>query len=130
MITLAFPINALGKVSAKTRKIFSHKRFRLTICGVLLLAQFAAPSAQAQSTVLYTALGDSIGFGLFAPIGDGYAPTYERFIEADSGARVTGVNLSTLRSIWRLTGRMATLIRATADCSPSTAFIPTGAATG
>jgi lysophospholipase L1-like esterase len=94
MMTLAFPIKGLDKIRVKARKIFSYKRFCLTICGVLLLTQFAAPRAQAQSTVLYTALGDSIGFGLFAPIGDGYVPTYERLVEADSGARVTAVNLS------------------------------------
>jgi lysophospholipase L1-like esterase len=93
MTILAFPIKGLDKISMKARKILSYKRFCLTICGVLLLTQFAAPQAQAQSTVLYTALGDSIGFGLFAPIGDGYVPTYERLVEADSGARVNAINL-------------------------------------
>jgi lysophospholipase L1-like esterase len=94
MTILAFPIKGLDKISVKARRIFSYKRFCLTICGVLLLTQFAAPPAQAQSTVLYTALGDSIGFGLFAPIGDGFVPTYERLVEADSGAGVTAINLS------------------------------------
>jgi lysophospholipase L1-like esterase len=94
MTILASPIKRLDKIRAKARKIFSYKRFCLTICGVLLVTQFAAPQARAQSSVLYTALGDSIGFGLFAPIGDGYVPTYERFIEADSGASVSAVNLS------------------------------------
>jgi lysophospholipase L1-like esterase len=59
-----------------------------------LVTQFAAPRVQAAPTVIYTALGDSIGFGLFAPIGDGYVPTYDRFIEADSGANVKTINLS------------------------------------
>jgi lysophospholipase L1-like esterase len=94
MITLAFSAKGMNKISTKLRKIFSYKRFCLTFCGVLLVTQFAAPRAQAQSTVLYTALGDSIGFGLFAPIGDGYVPTYDRLIEADSGARVNTINLS------------------------------------
>jgi lysophospholipase L1-like esterase len=94
MMKLASPIKRLDKICAKARKIFSYKRFCLTICGVLLITQFAAPQARAQSSVLYTALGDSIGFGLFAPIGDGYVPTYERFVEADSGSSVTAVNLS------------------------------------
>jgi len=58
-----------------------------------LLTQIAAPKAQAASPI-YTALGDSIGFGLFAPIGDGYVPTYERLIEADSGVNITAINLS------------------------------------
>src|SRR4029078_5244476 len=94
MMKLASPIKRLDRIRAKARQIFSYKRFCLAICGVLLVTQFAAPQAQAQSSVLYTALGDSIGFGLFAPIGAGYVPTYERFIEADSGASVSAVNLS------------------------------------
>jgi lysophospholipase L1-like esterase len=94
MITLAFSTKGMNIISAKLRKIFSYKRFCLTICGVLLVTQFAAPQAQAQSTVLYTALGDSIGFGLFAPIGDGYVPAYDRLIQADSGASVNTINLS------------------------------------
>ena len=93
MITLAFLTKGTDKICAKLRRIFSYKRFCLTLCGVLLVTQFAAPSAQA-ATTLYTALGDSIGFGLFAPIGDGYVPTYERFIEADTGASVSAINLS------------------------------------
>ena len=94
MIALAFPSKGMNKINAKLRKIFSYKRFCLTICGALLVTQFAAPRVQAAPTVLYTALGDSIGFGLFAPIGDGYVPTYDRFIEADSGANVKTINLS------------------------------------
>jgi len=93
MITLAFSIRGTDKICPKLRKIFSYKRFCLMICGVLLITQFAATRAQAATTV-YTALGDSIGFGLFAPIGDGYVPTYERFIEADTGASVSAINLS------------------------------------
>ena len=92
MITLAFLTKGTDKICAKLRRIFSYKRFCLTLCGVLLVTQFAAPSAQA-ATTLYTALGDSIGFGLFAPIGDGYVPTYERLIEADTGASVSAINL-------------------------------------
>src|SRR5262245_36794816 len=94
MMTLVFPTKGMNKIKTKARKIFSYKRFCLTICGVLLVTQFAAPKAEAASTVLYTALGDSIGFGLFAPIGDGYVPTYERLVEADSGANVDTINLS------------------------------------
>ena len=93
MRTLAFPTKGMSKIRTKTRKIFSYKRFCLMICGVLLVTQLAAPKAQAAPTVLYTALGDSIGFGLFAPIGDGYVPTYDRLVEADSGVNVNRVNL-------------------------------------
>jgi lysophospholipase L1-like esterase len=93
MMTLVFPTKGLNKIKVKARTIFSYKRFCLTICGVLLVTQFAAPRVQAAPTVLYTALGDSIGFGLFAPIGDGYVPTYDRLVEADSGANVNTINL-------------------------------------
>ena len=93
MMTLVFLTEGMNKIKTKGWKIFSYKRFCLTICGVLLVTQFAAPGVQAAPTVLYTALGDSIGFGLFAPIGDGYVPTYERLIEADSGANVNTINL-------------------------------------
>jgi len=92
MLTLVFPAKGMNKVKPKTRKIFSYKRICLTICGALLVTQLAAASAQAQ-TVIYTALGDSIGFGLFASIGNGYVPTYDRFLEADSGANVKTINL-------------------------------------
>jgi lysophospholipase L1-like esterase len=94
MIALAFPTKGMNKIKTKAQKIFSYRRFCLTICGALLVTQFAAPRVQAAPTVLYTALGDSIGFGLFAPIGDGYVPTFDRFIEADSGANVKTINLS------------------------------------
>jgi lysophospholipase L1-like esterase len=89
MIALAFPT----KTKTKLRRIFSYKRFCLMICGVLLITQLSAPQAQAANPI-YTALGDSIGFGLFAPIGQGYVPAYERFIEADARTGVTGINLS------------------------------------
>jgi lysophospholipase L1-like esterase len=93
MRTLVFPTKGMNKIKVKARKIFSYKRFCLTICGVLLVTQFAAPRVQAAPTVLYTALGDSIGFGLFAPIGNGYVPTYEDLVEADSGAHINTINL-------------------------------------
>jgi len=93
MRTLVSPTKGMNKIKVKARKIFSFKRFCLTICGVLLVTQVAAPRVQAAPIVLYTALGDSIGFGLFAPIGDGYVPTYDRLVEADSGANVNTINL-------------------------------------
>jgi lysophospholipase L1-like esterase len=93
MMTFVFPTKGMSKIKTKARKIFSYKRFCLSICGVLLVTQLAAPRAQA-ATVIYTALGDSIGFGLFAPIGDGYVPAYARLVEADSGVNVNAINLS------------------------------------
>jgi lysophospholipase L1-like esterase len=95
MMTLTFSTKGMNKFKTEPRKIFSYKRFCLTICGVLLFTQFAAPRVQAQPTVLYTALGDSIGFGLFArPLSDGYVPTYRRFIEEDTNLNVELINLS------------------------------------
>jgi lysophospholipase L1-like esterase len=95
MMTLTFSTKGMNKIKTELRRIFSYKRFCLTICGVLLVTQFTAPRAQAQSTVLYTALGDSIGFGVFArPLSNGYVPTYRRFIEADTSLNVNSINLS------------------------------------
>ncbi len=98
MMTFAFPTRGMNIImniiKTKVRKIFSYKRFCLSICGVLLVSQLAAPRVQAAPNVVYTGLGDSIGFGLFAPIGDGYVPGYERLIEADSGVNVNAINLS------------------------------------
>jgi lysophospholipase L1-like esterase len=68
----------------------------MTICGILLFTQFAATRVQAQPTVLYTALGDSVGFGLLAEprLIEGYVPTYRRFIEIDTDFNVILRNLS------------------------------------
>jgi lysophospholipase L1-like esterase len=94
MMTLVFPTKGMNKIKVKARKIFSYKRFCLTICGILLVTQFAAPKVQATPTALYTALGDSIGFGLYAPIGYSCVLTYQRLIEADLGVDVKTINLS------------------------------------
>src|SRR5262245_51665949 len=95
MMTLTFSTKGMNKIKTKLRKIFSYKRFCLTICGVLLVTQIAAPRARAQQTVRYTALGDSIGFGVGAdPRSIGYVPTYARFIEAGTGFNVDTKNLS------------------------------------
>jgi len=95
MMTLTFSTRGMKKIKTKLRKTFSYKRFCLTICGVLLVTQIAAPRAQAQQTVRYTALGDSIGFGIGAdPRSNGYVPTYARFIEAGTGFNVNTRNLS------------------------------------
>jgi lysophospholipase L1-like esterase len=79
----------MNEIKAKLRKLFSYKRFCLTISAVLLITQLAAPRVQAQPTVLYTALGDSIAFGLSAiPLSNGYVPTYRRFVEVGTGLNV------------------------------------------
>jgi lysophospholipase L1-like esterase len=66
----------------------------LGFCSLFLLAILATPQIAAAQNVIYTALGDSLGFGLFAPIGDGYVPVYRRQLAADTGLNATLVNLS------------------------------------
>jgi lysophospholipase L1-like esterase len=82
----------LSKITS--RKIFTRRSILLSICSLFLVTLIATPKEAAAQNVLYTALGDSIGFGLFAPIGDGYVPVYGRRVEADTGANVTLVNTS------------------------------------
>jgi lysophospholipase L1-like esterase len=75
-------------------KIFTRRLISFSICSLFLVTLLATPKEAAAQNVIYTGLGDSLGFGLFAPIGDGYVPVYGRFVEADTGANVTLVNLS------------------------------------
>jgi lysophospholipase L1-like esterase len=75
-----------------SRKIFTRRSILLSVCSLFLVTLVATPKEAGAQNVLYTALGDSIGFGLFAPIGDGYVPTYARRVAADTGANVTYVN--------------------------------------
>jgi lysophospholipase L1-like esterase len=82
----------LSKITSP--KIFTRRFISLSICSLFLVTLLATPKEAAAQNVLYTALGDSIGFGLFAPIGDGYVPAYSRRVEADTGANVTLVNTS------------------------------------
>jgi lysophospholipase L1-like esterase len=82
----------LSKITS--RKIFTRRSILLSICSLFLVTLIATPKEAAAQNVLYTALGDSIGFGLFAPIGDGYVPAYGRLVETNTGANVTLVNTS------------------------------------
>ncbi len=83
----------ISKVRAISRKAFSHRPLCLWICAVLLATQLAAPRVMAAQSWLYVALGDSMAFGAFAPIGRGYVPSYRDHIEADTGVNVRLVNL-------------------------------------
>jgi lysophospholipase L1-like esterase len=74
------------------RRIFSKRAICLTICSLFLLTQLATPRAAAAQTVIYTGLGDSLAFGLFAPIGDGYVLQYGRNFQTDTGINVTTIN--------------------------------------
>jgi lysophospholipase L1-like esterase len=82
----------LSKITSP--KILTRRFISLSICSLFLVTLLATPKEAAAQNVLYTALGDSIGFGLFAPIGDGYVPAYARRVESDTGANVTLVNTS------------------------------------
>jgi lysophospholipase L1-like esterase len=82
----------LSKITS--RNLFTRRFISLSICSLFLVTLLATPKEAAAQNVLYTGLGDSIGFGLFAPIGDGYVPAYARRVEADTGANVTLVNTS------------------------------------
>jgi len=75
------------------RRLFSKRAVCLSICSLFLLAQLATPSVAATQNVIYTALGDSLAFGLFAPIGDSYVLAYSRQVRADTGVSATTVNL-------------------------------------
>ena len=52
--------------------------------AVFLTAQ--PTTVEAANQFVYTALGDSLAFGAFAPIGQGYVPRYDEFVETDTGA--------------------------------------------
>lgn len=74
-------------------KIFSKRTFCLSVCSLFLLAQLATPSMAAAQSTIYTALGDSLAFGLFAPIGEGYVLEYAEHIQTDTGVSVAPINL-------------------------------------
>jgi lysophospholipase L1-like esterase len=65
------------------------------ISGFVVAALFSGlPNfAEAANTFFYTALGDSLAFGAFAPIGQAYVPRYDEFVETDRGASLYVVNL-------------------------------------
>jgi len=67
----------------------------LAISGFVVAALFSGlpNSAEAANTFFYTALGDSLAFGAFAPIGQGYVPRYDEFVETDTGASLYLVDL-------------------------------------
>src|SRR5262245_25217211 len=61
------------------------------VWALLLVLPGAAPLAAQQLT--YTALGDSLAFGAFAPLGQGYVPLYRNHLAADTGRSVVLYNL-------------------------------------
>lgn len=68
--------------------------FSIVVVSLCISALVVAPrGADASGSATYTALGDSLAFGAFAPIGAGYVPLYEKAIEKDTGTSVQLVNL-------------------------------------
>lgn len=65
---------------------------------VVLALVFAIPAAPAQAQtaprLTYVALGDSLGFGLWDLSGGGYVYRYRDMIAADTGTKVSVINLS------------------------------------
>lgn len=64
------------------------------VLSILTIAHIAAPPAQAQSAPVYTSIGDSIAFGLYAPFNRGFVPRYRDHIRTDTGVTVTLHNLA------------------------------------
>jgi lysophospholipase L1-like esterase len=76
-------------------KASTHRGFSRLIAAILVAAvTIVLPSAgHAAGSVTYTALGDSLAFGAFAPIGQGYVPLYANYVEQDNGVSVQLLDL-------------------------------------
>jgi len=73
-----------------------HSRFqRVALAVALMLGAYLTLPARvgAAGTAVYTAFGDSIAFGAFAPIGRGYVPLYANAIATDNGVFVSTTDL-------------------------------------
>jgi lysophospholipase L1-like esterase len=77
-----------ARVATLSGKCF--RRVCLMLLTVMLSLQLVVP-AKAQTTWNYTAVGDSLCFGLFAL--SGYVPRYRNFLQTDNGVTVSLNNL-------------------------------------
>jgi lysophospholipase L1-like esterase len=77
------------------------KRFLATAALILLLASQFTPSVKGASpgTLNYTALGDSLAYGILDFSRGGYVPRYAGYIQDDTGSTVTLNNLG--QNGWR-----------------------------
>ncbi len=66
---------------------------RITLALTAAVAVTLPAGVRAAGQAVYTALGDSIAFGAFAPIGRGYVPLYAKGLANDTGASVSLYNL-------------------------------------
>jgi lysophospholipase L1-like esterase len=76
-----------GRITAAFRLVRAWTR------ALLLVAPLTLHPVRAAETWDYTALGDSLAFGLFAPVGKGYVPLYRGYVASDNGVSVTLTNL-------------------------------------
>ncbi len=65
----------------------------ITVFVVLLTAQFAFPVNAAAGSLNYTALGDSLAYGILDLSRGGYVPRYASYVQADTGSTVLLNNL-------------------------------------
>ncbi len=83
-----FTLRAFQCASGFRRRI--SRALCLTLMTAMLLAHLAVP-ATAQTTWNYTAVGDSLCFGLFAL--SGYVPRYRNFLQTDNSVTINLNNL-------------------------------------
>src|SRR5262245_55180998 len=79
-----------------TRRGRSIRRWTaIGLCVVLAstVLTIISTTANAAGSITYTALGDSIAFGAFAPIGKGYVPSYAQYYSTDNHVPVQLYNL-------------------------------------
>ena len=67
-------------------------KYRLTLAAALFALALAAGPARAQTVWQYTALGDSLAFGMDDAQGGGYVGRYRNYVQQDAGVSVNLVN--------------------------------------
>ncbi|HEX8142411.1 MAG TPA: GDSL-type esterase/lipase family protein, partial [Pyrinomonadaceae bacterium] len=68
---------------------FKNRLLAIAIPAILLAAQLAStPTASASTTLNYTALGDSLAFGILDFSRGGYVPRYGSYVQADTNSTV------------------------------------------
>ncbi|MBC7910897.1 MAG: VCBS repeat-containing protein [Pyrinomonadaceae bacterium] len=83
----------IDRRAGRVTSVFSKALSRFVVSALMtamLLSQLAVPAA-AQTTWNYTAVGDSLCYGLFAF--SGYVPRYRNFLQTDNGVTVNLNNL-------------------------------------
>lgn len=84
---------SLGFLSGLSAGAATRQMIRAWVSVCLLLIPLSAPQVTAATSWNYTALGDSIAFGLYAPPGKGYVPLYAGYVATDNRVSVKLTNL-------------------------------------